>query len=593
MSASPNTLWATAFVDELARAGVREVVLAPGSRSTPLVMACAADDRIRTRVHLDERSAAFFALGVGKATGRPAAVVTTSGTAVANVFPAVIEASQSGVPLVVLTADRPHRLRGADANQAIDQPGIYGGYVRAFFEAAPPSLDPRELRHLRALACRTVAAAVGAEAGPVHVNFPFDKPLEPQALDEGFASAHPLAARGRADGAPFTSIEASRACMSDVDVGALADRLRTSHGVIVAGPSEIASRIGPAVLRLSAATGFPVLADPLSGVRYGPKGEAHVVAAADIFLRDDAVRARLAPEVILRTGASPTSAAVQRWLFEHEGVPQIVIDDGSRWKDHGTTASEYVRADPVDTLDRLAVRLEGSVLEASAVNADSFSDSWRAVETAALEALLAAQTEGPAHEGDVVRATIESLPDHANLVVSSSMPIREVDAFGHPRDGVLRVLANRGASGIDGVVSTAFGAASQSDEPTVCIIGDVAFFHDQNGLLWSREDDAAVVFVLIDNDGGGIFHMLPISGHDPDFTRYFATPHGIDPMHAAAAHGVEYAESSPESITADIRRMLDAKRTAVLRVRTDRVMNHARRAAVVESVTRSAREALG
>ena len=367
MSRSPNTLWATAFVDELARAGVTEVVLAPGSRSTPLVMACAADQRVRTRVHLDERSAAFFALGVGKATGRPAAVVTTSGTAVANVFPAVIEASQSGVPLVVLTADRPHRLRGADANQAIDQPGIYGGYVRAFFEAAPPSLDPRELRHLRALACRTVAAACGSDAGPVHVNFPFDKPLAPEPLDEAFANEHPLATNGRPDGASFTAIGTAGAKMSEPDLQDWRTSYATAKESSSPDPASVRTPLGPAVMRLAAAAGFPVLADPLSGARYGPKGGAHVVAAADLFLRDDAVRARLAPEVIVRVGASPTSATVQRWLFEHQGVPQIVIDDGPRWKDHGTTASDYVRADPVDTLDRLAVLLSGGGCDRGAI----------------------------------------------------------------------------------------------------------------------------------------------------------------------------------------------------------------------------------
>lgn len=582
-----NTLWATAFVDELARSGVRDVVIAPGSRSTPLVMAFAADGRFRARVHLDERSAGFFALGAGKATGAPVVVVTTSGTAVANLLPAVVEASQSGVPMLVLTADRPHRLRDADANQAIDQPGIYGGYVRAFFEAAPPTADGRAVRHLRALACRACDASTGAAAGPVHVNFPFDKPLEPRAIDPAFAREHPLAAGGRSDGVPWTAIEQGRPVLSDDRIRHLADRIRGVEGVIVAGPSEFASMLGPAVRRLGAVTGWPVLADPLSGARFSRERGALVVAGYDLFLRDPAVRARLAPGLVLRVGASPTSVSLQTWLSEHAGVPQVVIDDAVRWKDHGTTATHYLRVDAVDTIARLARELSDET------RASTDTDPWRRADSAAMAALTAAELDGPAHEGDVVRAALGALPDESNLVVSSSMPIREVDAFGHPRDVALRVFANRGASGIDGVVSTAFGVASRSEHPTACIIGDVALFHDQNGLLWSREPDAPVVFVLIDNDGGGIFHMLPIAGHEPHFTKFFATPHGLDPHHAAAAHGIDYAEVAPDAVTVSVERAVANGRTAILRIRTDRVLNHARRSAVAESVARSVRDALG
>lgn len=608
-----NTVWARSFVDELARSGLRDVIIAPGSRSTPLVMAFAADDRIRARVHLDERSAGFFALGVGKAVGRPAAVVTTSGTAVANLLPAVVEACQAGVPLLILTADRPHRLRGADANQAIDQAGIFGGFTRGFHEMAPPTLDEAALRHLRAVACRAFGATLAPEAGPVHVNFPFDKPLEPEepgddaggAVGESVGGAVGEAIRGREDGSPFTRVRRGAARLAEGELDQLLEGVDPARGVIVAGPTEQGATTGPAVVAFASATGFPLLADPLSGARYGSPGAAHVVAGYDLFLREEAVMRRLAPSLVVRVGAAPTSAALQRWLARHSGVEQIVIDAGGRWKDHGATASRYALADPVDTLRRAGARWsETGDHDAGLPRADlGWADSWLRCDDATRRALDAdaarsgeASREGgavAAHEGEIVAAALTAMPSGANLVVSSSMPIRDLDAFGHPRPEPLSVYANRGASGIDGVVSTAFGIASQSDAPTVCVIGDVAFFHDQNGLLWSREEDAPVVFLLVDNDGGGIFHMLPIADHDPDFTRFFATPHGLDPRHAADAHGLAFREVEAEEVGVGVAETAASGETSVIRVRTDRRENRRRHREIEEAVGRSVREALG
>ncbi len=589
----PNTVWARAFVDELARCGVREAVAAPGSRSTPLVMALARDERVRLRVHLDERSAAFFALGVGKATGRPAAVVTTSGTAVANLLPAVVEASQTGVPLLLLTADRPHRLRGADANQAIDQVGIFGSYPRVFHEMAPPSLDGPALRHLRSVACRAVAAASGAAAGPVHVNFPFDKPLEPAEPPEDLLSDDPLGVSGRPDGRPFTQVtEAPGVPSADVLDRLLAD-LDAQRGVIVAGPARRSDALGPLVQALGAATGFPVLADPLSGARFGSAGGAHVVAGYDLVLGDAEVRERLAPDLILRVGASPTSANLQRWIFQHNGVEHVVVDDGPRWKDHGAAATRYLRADPVETLKRLVERVGAGASDAEGQRTMGASLSWADLWHRADEAARGAMTDHGCPEGRVAQAVLASLPAGGTLFVSSSMPIRDVDAFGLPREGALSVLANRGASGIDGVVSTSFGVASQSGDPVVCLIGDLAYFHDRNGLLWARESDARVIFVLVDNDGGGIFHMLPVSDQEPDFTRYFATPHGVDPAPVAASHGIACTDVLVDHLPMALADALAAGGTTVLRVRTDRSENRRARADVEKAVARSARAALG
>ncbi len=582
-----NTLWARAFVDELARSGVRDVCVAPGSRSTPLVLACAADGRLRVRVHLDERSASFFALGVGKATGRPAVVVTTSGTATANLLPAVIEASRSEAPLVVLTADRPHRLRDADANQAIDQTRLYGPYVREFFEVAPPTLDGPELRHLRSLACRAVACAIGAPAGPVHLNFPFDKPLEPSDDEAGeeraFADAHPLAATGRPDGRPWVAVLPTRSEASETEMEALRRLVAQSpKGLILAGPCAD-RETGPATLSLGAATGYPVLADPLSGARFAPSRGALVVGTYDLFLRDVGVRERLRPELIVRVGASPTSQPLIDAMLHWQGARHVVVDAGGRWKDHVDVATDYVTADAAGTLHRLA----GGVATAAP---SEWKDSWRDAERIARA--VRDGDGGEPHEGSILGAVSESVPEGGTLFVSSSMPVRDLDAYGTPREEALRVLANRGASGIDGVVSTAFGAAATVGAPVTCVLGDVAFFHDQNGLLWSREDDATVVFVLIDNDGGGIFHMLPVREHEPHFTPYFATPHGLDFSHAANLHGIPLEDVEVTDVRDALARALELGSTRILRVRTSREQNWRRHREVAQAVARSVRDSL-
>lgn len=582
-----NTVWARAFVDELVRCGLRDVVVAPGSRSTPIVMACSARKELHCRVHLDERSAAFFALGIGKATGRPAAVVTTSGTAVANLLPAVVEASQAGVPLLVLTADRPPRLRGADANQAIDQIGIFGAYPRAFFETAASSLDPRALRHLRAVACRAWAGSVGTDPGPVHVNMPFDKPLEPIPVPSEVAESDPLGVEGRPGGRPFTTIASGHGEVTGQELSDALTGIDLSKAVVVAGLSGRPSTEGAAARAFAAAIACPLLADALSGARYGGEGSGLAVAGFDLFLRDPEIRARLTPSAIIRLGRSPVSAGLQRWLFEHESVPQVVIGSGRRWKDHGATAAIYLDADVERTLREIESRLVGE-------GEDGSDPGWTRMWADADAAVRSATGGGgPPHEGDIVAAAAAAVPDGGALFVSSSMPIRDVDAFVHPSDRTLRVLANRGASGIDGVVSSAFGVASTSEAPVVCVIGDVAFFHDQNGLLWSRETDAPVVFVLIDNDGGGIFEMLPISEHEPAFTKFFATPHGLDFSHGAAQYGIAFTDSDVAALPEALRSSIASGRTVVVRVRTKREENVRRRSEVAASVVHAVRDAIG
>ena len=577
-----NALWARTILDELARSGVQEICIAPGSRSTPLVLAAASDQRFRVTPVVDERSAGFLALGMGKASGVPAAVITTSGTAGANLYPAVIEASQSEIPLLVLTADRPHRLRDTDANQAMDQLHLFGGFPRMFVEVAPPRLGDGDLRHLRAQGCRAVAQAQGSPPGPVHLNFPFEKPLEPSDSDPTASpppeGVSPLAWEGREGGAPFVRVPRTRLEAPDSEVANLLEALSSaSRGVIVAGPHPEARKVGPAVLALSAATGFPVLADPLSGARFSHPHGAHAVAGYDLFLRSPSVRQALAPDFILRVGASPTSASLLQYLGDHSGTLQVLVDDGHRWKDHLASAHVYLRADPASLLYRISTELHAGGREA-------WATLWEKAESKAL-GQLKTETPGTMLEGEVLARVVEALPQGANLLVGNSMPIRELDAFAHPQPKPLNVFGNRGTSGIDGLVSTTLGIGAVSQGVTVGVLGDLAFFHDMNGLLTLKTEKFPVGFVVVNNDGGGIFHTLPVRFHEPTFTRFFATPHGLDFGEVARLYDLPFRRvESGEELSAALAAFLEKGEPFILEVRRSRAEGHEGRKKLIESI---------
>lgn len=608
---NPTALWARAFLDELARGGVREVVLAPGSRSTPLVLAAAEDGRFRLFPLLDERSAGFFAVGLARATGRPPAVITTSGTAVANLMPAVAEASAGEVPLLLLTADRPHRFRDSDANQTMDQVRLFGGLCRGFFDVPPPRAQEVHLRHLRVQAARAVALAVGTPPGPVHVNFPFDKPLEPlvwqgRRVGEGEGGKEgtgdgegPRGEEtgglwaekgegwlGRAAGEPFTRILPRRGGVGPLELAEFARSLQNARrGLIVAGPVRKPREVGQAVLALGAATGFPVLADPLSGARFAPSGGALRVAGYDLFLRSPAVRESLAPDVVVRVGASPTSGALLEYLGAHAGARQLVVDDGHRWKDHPALAHEYYLAPPEELLagaaDLLSPGADGAWKEAWGRVGEVVAEVRRAWPPAELL------------EGDVLGAVVESLPEGACLLVASSMPIRELDAFVSPSERPLRVFGNRGVSGIDGLVSTTAGLAAAAS-PVVGVLGDLAFLHDLGALVAVKTLGLEVLFVVINNNGGGIFHTLPVRAFEPAFTPYFVAPHGLEFEGVARWLGFAYegVEDRP-GLEAALARGVGGSGTRVVEVKIRRVRAHARRAEFIRRVVEEAERTLG
>jgi 2-succinyl-5-enolpyruvyl-6-hydroxy-3-cyclohexene-1-carboxylate synthase len=578
-----NTLWGHVVVDELAKAGVDAACLAPGSRSTPLTVAAVGHPGVAALSHLDERSAAYFALGYARRAGRPAPLVCTSGTAAANFHPAVAEADRARVPMVLLTADRPRTLQESGANQTIDQEKLYGDAVRAYRTLPEPATDARRLRSLRVALARAVATATGSPPGPVHLNVPFEKPLEPTPVPgdvpSGLGDAHPTAVCGR-DG-PFVHTARGRPTLGDGDLAELAGTVAAAgRGLIVAGPD--AGLAPDALAGFVRASGFPVFADPLSGLRFG----SHV-ADLPVFGGYDAYAGALpepGPDLVLRFGASPTSKPLRQWLRDAAGR-QVLVDPAGGWREATFTATDLAVAAP-DALARgLADRIERAP-----------DGDWRArLERA--ERTHWAALDDDLFEGGVVADAVRLAPDPATLFVSNSMPVRDLDRFGRPREADLTVLGNRGASGIDGIVSSALGAGRGADEPLVLAVGDLALYHDANGLLAVRRlagDDPSPVdgpgamdatVVLVNNDGGGIFHKLPIEDYDPPFTDYFRTPHGLDFAPLAETYGLDHERvHSREAFRTAYRASLASEGTQVLEVVVDAGESHRRREALGEQV---------
>jgi len=534
-----NTLWGRAIVDELAASGVDAAVLSPGSRSTPLTVAFAEHPDVETFSQLDERSAAFFALGRAKRTGRPTPLVCTSGTAGANYHPAVMEADNARVPMLVLTADRPPELDDSGANQTTDQSGLYGGAVRHERTLPEPEVADRKLRALRTAVCRGVATATGTRPGPVHLNVPFRKPLEPTIetddVPDGWEDDHPLAARGR-DG-PFVRTTRGPPTLAAADRAAVVEAIEAAdRGLIVCGPADVPTPDRDALFGLAQATGFPVLADPLSGLRFGDHVDGvTVLGGYDGWggLFGDGLPA---PDVVLRFGASLTSKRTRTVLADlalgGEEPRQFVVDPAGGWREAAFTATDALVADPARLASELAGRVERI--------AGEYADRLGAVEEAYWELVV---DDDRFFEGRLLGDVAALAPDPSTLFVSNSMPVRDLDRFGEPRAANLTVLGNRGVSGIDGITSTALGAGSATDDPLVLVTGDLAYYHDMNGLLAVGRFGIDATVVLVNNDGGGIFHLLPIEAHET-FEGYFRTPHGLDFSPTGDLYGLEFARAS-------------------------------------------------
>jgi 2-succinyl-5-enolpyruvyl-6-hydroxy-3-cyclohexene-1-carboxylate synthase len=502
--------FAATFVDELAAQGVDFACISPGSRSAPLAIALQRHPKIRVFVHIDERSGSFFGVGLAKGTGKPVVLLCTSGTAAAEFHAAVVEAFHSRTPLIVLTADRPPELRDVGANQSIDQQRLYGTAVLWFFDPGPPVESAGAPRQWRRLAARAYAEAAG---GPVHVNLPFREPLVPTPGELPV----PLGTAGQA-------ISAGRNLPTPGQVTTLASALqRAQRPLIVAGEMRDGDRLAPALSRL----GLPVLAEPSSQLRRAETGAA--VESYEALLRAG-WSLQHGPDLVVSIGGTPTSKVLGAWLAA-ASAPTFLIDPDRMWRDPEQVASHVIACDPQALLEALPP-----------MDRNAWREEWMSAGKRATAAIAATFVSTPLHEGHIVRALAARLPDNGQVFVGSSMPIRAVDSFWPYAKTQQRFYGNRGASGIDGLVSSGLGlAAGRSNVPTVLLLGDLSVYHDMNGLWALRRHGLRATIVVCDNNGGGVFSFLPQAQHQDVFEELFATPLGLDFAQIARLYDLVYS----------------------------------------------------
>jgi 2-succinyl-5-enolpyruvyl-6-hydroxy-3-cyclohexene-1-carboxylate synthase len=585
-----NTALASAFAEELARGGLKRAVVSPGSRSTPLAVALWREPGIEATVIVDERSAGFFALGAAQASGETVALLCTSGTAAANYHPAVYEADESAVPLLVLTADRPPELRGVGAGQTIDQVKLYGSAIRWFCEVGTHLADDDGLLHYRSVAAQALAAARGEiRPGPVHLNLPWREPLAPIPVEGAVTATDPLALQGR-EGRPLTAVtridvEPSAFLLDEV-AGHIGDAIA---GVIVAG-RQLDPELREPLAHLARASGFPILAEPTSQLRCGPHDRSHVVASYDLLLREEHFARSVVPDLVIRFGEMPTSKPLRVWLAA-SGADEIAIDPRGGWNEPTRRAAALLRADPTELAAGWATRLEKEERPAP--------QRWLAAERAAQEAIetaLAAAGEngggattddqtGPdpgITEPALHRALGLAHRDGDLVYTASSMPIRDQESFLAAGQTDALFLCNRGANGIDGLISSGIGAAAASGRPTTIVTGDLGLLHDLGSLAALRDVEIPVRIIVIDNDGGGIFHFLPQAEalDGGEFEALLGTPRGVSAEKAAALFDVPHRRVDS---LGELPGALGAG-TGLIEIRTDRTTNVATHRRITEAV---------
>jgi 2-succinyl-5-enolpyruvyl-6-hydroxy-3-cyclohexene-1-carboxylate synthase len=523
------TLYVSAFVDELTKVGITDVIVSPGSRSTPFAIVMAEHPDIKVHMNIDERSAAFFALGIAKAKRKPVALLCTSGTAVANYLPAIVEAYYARVPLIVLTADRPHELRDVGAPQAIDQLNIYGKHAKWFVEMALPEGSKEMLRYARTMAARAAAIAMTAPAGPVHLNFPLREPLVPNVTEQ-----------------TWTQIERKEPSYIQVSIGKrtlereqfqfIYERLAgIEKGLIICGEID-KPHFAEVVVKLAETLNYPILADPLSHLRSGVHSKEYIVESYDAILKNETAMRTLMPEVIIRFGAMPVSKPLTLMLKNNTAIEQIVVDGDGGWREPTLNASYMIHCDETDFCNQLVELAQPKKKQSD------WAKLWQDVNKMAKTALLEAGKDEEMFEGKVFIELAQLLPEKSILFVGNSMPIRDADTFFMATDKNIRIMANRGANGIDGVVSSALGASVTGD-PLVLVIGDLSFYHDLNGLLAAKLHQLNATIIVINNNGGGIFSFLPQAKHEKHFEALFGTPTNLQFEHVVRMYDGNYAKA--------------------------------------------------
>ncbi len=565
-----NSLWCSVLAETLSRCGVRQAVICPGSRSTPLAFAFARHGEIEAIPVMDERSASFFALGLAKQRGEPVVLVCTSGTAGANFHSAIIEAWHSGVPLIVLTADRPPEMRECSSGQTIDQQKLFGAHVNFYHELAVPEARMELLRYLRQTAAHACERSQWPAPGPVHLNAPFRDPLPPVA--DGLA--------GKLRALPawrnfFDDLGSSLLEPLDATLPTLPT---TARGLVIAGPAMSSSPAVDAVMAAGLANGlgWPLLADGFSGVRNHSQSTRYAVTAYDTILRNPKLAKALRPEHVICLGDWPVSKVLRAWLEDYDG-PVWCVHEGARNPDALHRRTRWLRV-PVRILTVAAIRRavqDGR--QSLRQSVPPYCRLWLDLEARARGALeRRLRTAAGLFEGRVSSLLAQHLPAATSVFVANSMPVRDVDYFWPANDAHARIHFNRGANGIDGTLSSALGIA-HGGAPAVLLTGDLALLHDSNGFLIGPKFRGSLTIVLINNRGGGIFEHLPVAQFDPPFEEFVATPQKVDFAKLCAAHGVHHVPVKSWAQFTKLIATLPSRGIRVLEVRTDRKRDAATR----------------
>lgn len=553
------TLYNAHFIDGLVKAGVESAVISPGSRSTPMALLLAEHPGIKVYIQIDERSAAFFALGLAKASGKPTALLCTSGTAAANYLPAVAEAKNARIPLIVLTSDRPHELREVGAPQSIDQNRLYGTHAKWFAEMALPDAEESMLRYVRITAAKAVYMAKQSPAGPVHLNFPFREPLLPEydGLFEQLETEH-LPAIHLSEGMrilPQKEIETLAAIFNEKE-----------RGLIVCGEQQ-SEGFEKAVVELAEKLGYPILADPLSGLRSGDFHSHLIIDSYDAFLRNEKIKQGASFDVVIRFGAMPVSKALTQFIGKHAATVHCVVDSGGGWREPIGVATHMLASDESAFCRAISVCLNEQR------DTSSWLNNWIQINQEAKAVMKSVEEQEELDEGKLFHQVLQQLPDNSTLFVGNSMPIRDLDSFFFTDKRKIRLLANRGANGIDGLVSSALGAAAVTS-PLYLIIGDLSLFHDLNGLLAAKLNDINMTVIVINNNGGGIFSYLPQASEKKHFELLFGTPADLDFSHAAKLYGADYERVTDlASLDESMTRARKAEGLFLIEAVTDRAKN--------------------
>lgn len=554
------TRYVANFIDELVKSGVTDVVISPGSRSTPLAMTVLEHPDLKEWIIIDERSAAFFALGMAKQTNRSVALICTSGTAAANYYPAVVEAYYSRVPLIILTADRPHELRDVGAPQAIDQIGLYGKYPKWYHEMALPESSSSMLKYARSCASRAVSTTQMEAAGPVHLNFPFREPLTPDFTINNLW--------GIAEGSTFHPVYDGPKRLTKEMFNYFFKKIQSKkRGVIVCGP-QTDLKLAEVVTKLAEAWGLPILADPLSQIRSGDHRKQNIIEGYDAFLRNETIRRTLKPDFLIRFGAMPVSKAYLFYVQENDNATQFIVEKNKGYRDPSGIDSEFIYADPT-----LFCKDALSFKSKLAHSERDWLGKWQHMNEIT-KFYLQKKSQTSITEGEAVRGLLQVIPNESHLYVGNSMAVRDLDTFFTTTTKKIHVLANRGANGIDGMVSSGLGAAASTKQHVTLLLGDLSFFHDLNGLLAAKQYQLNLTILLINNNGGGIFSFLPQAKDGKHFERLFGTPLDIEFKQTIEMYqGTYHLAENEDTLKSTLEGTYATGGLSIIEVRTDRAEN--------------------